>query len=374
MVNCHWGLVPHWAKDETLGNRLFNARAETVETLPSFRDAFKRGRVIVPIDAFYEWENPEHLAELGRPLPKRAPKQPWAFMPANGQRFALRSEASLRFEKGQEHRLARVGADRVAALLADWAGGSVHPGVVDTDPDDPPRTTVAFRPGRVNRLLGTALSAAEQAGLLARVGIEVEVAPPGTAIPVSRGTKPLDLPPAAEETLLAIVPTWRRDVDGWPDIVEEVVRIHGLDRVESVPLPRVDGVARPTATPEQKMERRLRRAALITLLVGTAVGLILVINGRLSSALTVSDSGTRADPVLMSPAPLAETHVPGGLTTPAEGAKLSSAVRTGAPLAGVIQRVTMARVCIGESPETRFFSDVRQFLDIGHKAEILFFH
>jgi putative SOS response-associated peptidase YedK len=96
LTYARWGLVPHWAKDESLGNRLFNARAETVETLPSFRDAFKRSRVIVPIDAFYEWENPEHLEALGTPIAKKAPKQPWAFLPANGAHFALAGLASIR--------------------------------------------------------------------------------------------------------------------------------------------------------------------------------------------------------------------------------------------------------------------------------------
>ena len=57
------------------------------------------------------------------------------------------------------------------------------------------------------------------------------------------------------------VPSWRRDVDGWPDLVEEVVRIVGLDHVPSTPLPRTPGVARPTATPEQLVERRVRRTA-----------------------------------------------------------------------------------------------------------------
>ncbi len=96
LTYARWGLVPHWAKDETLGNRLFNARAETVDTLPSFRDAFKSGRVIVPIDAFYEWENPEHLEALGTPISKKAPKQPWAFLPASGGHFALAGLASIR--------------------------------------------------------------------------------------------------------------------------------------------------------------------------------------------------------------------------------------------------------------------------------------
>src|SRR3546814_2136823 len=56
------------------------------------------------------------------------------------------------------------------------------------------------------------------------------------------------------------VPSWRRDVDGAADLVEEVVRIEGLDKVPSTPLPRAEGVARPTATPAQKIERRARRA------------------------------------------------------------------------------------------------------------------
>src|SRR3546814_15240780 len=50
-------------------------------------------------------------------------------------------------------------------------------------------------------------------------------------------------------------------MDGAPGVVEEVTRITGLDAIASVPLPRADGVAKPTATPEQLIERRLRRAA-----------------------------------------------------------------------------------------------------------------
>ncbi|MGB5078289.1 MAG: phenylalanine--tRNA ligase subunit beta, partial [Sphingorhabdus sp.] len=56
-------------------------------------------------------------------------------------------------------------------------------------------------------------------------------------------------------------PSWRRDVEGSADIVEEVVRIVGLDNVPSTPLARADGVAKPTATPMQKIERAVRRTA-----------------------------------------------------------------------------------------------------------------
>ena len=52
-----WGLVPFWAKDSSIGNKLINARAESVATKPSFRNAFKSRRCLVPADAFYEWKH-----------------------------------------------------------------------------------------------------------------------------------------------------------------------------------------------------------------------------------------------------------------------------------------------------------------------------
>ncbi len=52
----HWGLVPFWAKDVSVGNKLINARSETIDKKPSFRVAFKKRRCLIPADGFYEWQ------------------------------------------------------------------------------------------------------------------------------------------------------------------------------------------------------------------------------------------------------------------------------------------------------------------------------
>lgn len=55
-VMLKWGLIPSWAKDATIGAKLINARSETVEEKPSFREAFKKRCCIIPVDGFYEWQ------------------------------------------------------------------------------------------------------------------------------------------------------------------------------------------------------------------------------------------------------------------------------------------------------------------------------
>ena len=155
-----------------------------------------------------------------------------------GQRYALRSEASLRFEKGQEFRLARLGADRVARLIGEWAGATIAPGVVDTARGEPEPARLAFRPARVNRLLGTSLGPAEQSAILARAGIATEAtqgSPAGsTRIVISGEPKPLTVEAAPGEALEAIIPTWRADLEIEADLAEEIARAIGYEAIPPI--------------------------------------------------------------------------------------------------------------------------------------------
>ncbi len=145
-------------------------------------------------------------------------------------RYSLRSEASLRFEKGQEHRMARLGADRTAALIKQWAGGRVARGVIDSAPDVPAQARIVFRPARVSQLLGEDIGIAEQRSLLGRVEIRTEAASATDVIPVIAGDEPLVIAvDDPDEALVALVPGHRRDLAIEADIIEEVARVRGYE-------------------------------------------------------------------------------------------------------------------------------------------------
>lgn len=156
-----------------------------------------------------------------------------------GQALALTSDARGRFERGVDPTFLDTGLDLLTDLILSICGGEASEVV---RAGTPPRAdkVVAYDPALAGALGGIDLPHEEQRRILAALGFGVS------------GQAP---------TWQVSVPGWRPDIAGAPDIVEEVIRVHGLDGVPSTPLPRVPGVARPTATPAQLLERRVRRAA-----------------------------------------------------------------------------------------------------------------
>ncbi|MFQ5608698.1 MAG: SOS response-associated peptidase [Woeseiaceae bacterium] len=77
LVMLRWGLIPFWAKDASIGNRMINARAETVAGKPAYRAAYRHRRCVVPADGFYEWHRDGNV------------RIPYFISQASGQPFAL---------------------------------------------------------------------------------------------------------------------------------------------------------------------------------------------------------------------------------------------------------------------------------------------
>jgi phenylalanyl-tRNA synthetase beta chain len=162
---------------------------------------------------------------------------------ATGRTLNLTSDARGRFERGIDPQFLDTGLDLLTALILEICGGQASQVIrVGTPPAG--AKVVHYEPALAEKLGGVAVPLNEQRRILESLGFSV------VAVESQRG-----------EQWSVTAPGWRPDIDAAPDLVEEVIRIHGLDTVESVALPRLDGVARPTATPAQKLERRLRRAA-----------------------------------------------------------------------------------------------------------------
>ena len=79
-----WGLVPFWAKEPGIGNKMINARMETVHEKPAFRRPFASRRCLLPADGYFEWYPTEEKTKAGKPL-----KQPFFIRPADGGVLAM---------------------------------------------------------------------------------------------------------------------------------------------------------------------------------------------------------------------------------------------------------------------------------------------
>lgn len=153
-----------------------------------------------------------------------------------GQKLALTSDARQRFERGVDPAFLDDGLAIATKLVLDHAGGTASAIARSGQAPVAPRN-ISYDTDYCRRLGGIDVPQDQQRNILERLGFSVT------------------------SDWSVGVPSWRRDVDGPADIVEEVVRMVGLDNVVSVPLPRAAGVAKPTATPAQSLERKVRRAA-----------------------------------------------------------------------------------------------------------------
>lgn len=161
----------------------------------------------------------------------------------SSRRLGLQTEASHRFEKGLDPRLAEWAIDRAARLMAELAGGEVARGRVDVRTEIPPERELDVRPERVNGLLGTSLSPAEMKRILKGLGFQVDLGKGAATIRVR-------------------VPWFRRDVEGEADVAEEIARIHGYDQIEPT-LPTGASVQGKLSWPLPALERiRSRLVAL----------------------------------------------------------------------------------------------------------------
>jgi phenylalanyl-tRNA synthetase beta chain len=164
--------------------------------------------------------------------------------PANiaqsGRALNINSDARYRFERGVDPAFCVPGLELATHLVLELCQGTPSNVLVAGEPRQPDRT-IDFPFSEVARLTGLSLPVAETQTILERLGFQLQ----------AKG--------AARTNVL--VPSWRPDIEGKADIVEEVVRIAGLDRVAATPLPRLDAiVAKPVLSLLQRRTRTAKRA------------------------------------------------------------------------------------------------------------------
>ncbi|MDE0021749.1 MAG: phenylalanine--tRNA ligase subunit beta [Candidatus Poribacteria bacterium] len=135
------------------------------------------------------------------------------FNPINVRRTAkalgMQTEASYRFERGADPEAALRALDRTAQLIAEIAGGTVCKGAIDCHPKPAQPVRIRLRQKRANALLGIEISTEEMRGILTRLGFQV----------------------TGEETLEAVAPTFRPDIEREVDLIEEAARVYGYDKI-----------------------------------------------------------------------------------------------------------------------------------------------
>ena len=155
-----------------------------------------------------------------------------------GRDTGIVSDARYRFERGVDPEFVLPGLELATKMILEICGGEPSKLVVAGKVPDTSKT-IAFDSARIEKLTGLSLPVSEVTRILTALGFDVK-----------------------EEAgnLSVSVPSWRPDIDGQADLVEEIVRVHGLNNVKSVALPRLHAVAKPVLSVRQKREGLARRA------------------------------------------------------------------------------------------------------------------
>ena len=154
-----------------------------------------------------------------------------------GRKTGVQSDARYRFERGIDPSSHALGANLATAMILKFCGGSPSK-LAQAGAAPPTGHMIAFDTREVKRLTGVDLKPAQITKTLTRLGFKIT---------------------GREPSLEVKVPGWRPDVGASADLVEEVIRVTGVDQVPTAPLPRFSGVAKPVLTPVQKRTSRARR-------------------------------------------------------------------------------------------------------------------
>ena len=155
----------------------------------------------------------------------------------------LQTDASYRFERGVDPEGQVWAAARAAALMAELGGGAVVPGMVDAHPRPVERREVRLRRARIQQLLGVDVPVEEVMRLLRAIGFEVaEEDPLDVLAEQALEGRALDVP-SEERSLRCVVPSFRPDIEREVDVIEEIARIYGFDRI-----PEPARMAQPSGT------------------------------------------------------------------------------------------------------------------------------
>ncbi len=163
--------------------------------------------------------------------------------------LGLQTDASYRFERGVDPAGQVWAAARAAELLQHLGGGEIVPGVVDVHPVEVAPREVTLRPSRLARVLGVEIPTDEIKRLLTAIGFEVG----GASVVGSLLSKASSVVEGADPGLTVVVPTFRPDVEREVDVIEEVARLWGFDRI---PVP--DAIRVPLAPPRLDRAAQLR--------------------------------------------------------------------------------------------------------------------